>query len=38
MEAGLYSERDRLGIDDAAYLGSAGAFVDAALARYREGT
>jgi hypothetical protein len=32
----LYSERDRLGIDDPAYLGSAGAFVDAALRRYRE--
>ena len=38
METGLYSERDRLGIDDAAYLGSAGAFVDAVLARYREST
>jgi len=38
MEPSLYSERDRLGIDDAAYLGSAGVFVDAALTRYREGT
>ena len=36
MRDDLYSERDRLGIDDAAYLGSAGTFVDAALARYRE--
>jgi hypothetical protein len=35
MRDDLYSERDRLGIDDAAYLGSAGTFVDAALARYR---
>jgi 3-carboxy-cis,cis-muconate cycloisomerase len=33
--AALYSERDSLGIEDPAYLGSAGAFVDAALARYR---
>jgi 3-carboxy-cis,cis-muconate cycloisomerase len=37
MTPGLYSERDRLGIDDAAYLGSAGVFVDAALTRYRRG-
>ena len=36
MRDDLYSERDRLGIDDAAYLGSAGAFVDVALRRYRE--
>ena len=33
MRPELYSERDRLGIDDPEYLGSAGAFVDAALAR-----
>ena len=36
MRPELYSERDRLGIDDPAYLGSAGAFVDAALARLRD--
>jgi 3-carboxy-cis,cis-muconate cycloisomerase len=36
MQADLYSERDRLGIDDPTYLGSTGAFVDAALARYRK--
>ncbi len=35
MRPELYSERDRLGIDDPDYLGSAGAFVDAALARRR---
>ncbi|HET7566886.1 MAG TPA: lyase family protein [Gaiellaceae bacterium] len=37
MRPELWSERDRLGIDDPDYLGSAGAFVDAALARRREG-
>jgi hypothetical protein len=38
MTPGLYSERDRLGLgEDADYLGSAGAFVDRALARYRDG-
>ena len=37
MDDSVYSERDRLGIDDPAYLGSAGAFVDATLAGYREG-
>jgi 3-carboxy-cis,cis-muconate cycloisomerase len=37
MRDDLYSERERLGIDDPAYLGSAGAFADAALRRYREG-
>lgn len=37
MSAGLYAERDRLGLqDDADYLGAAGAFVDRALARHRE--
>jgi 3-carboxy-cis,cis-muconate cycloisomerase len=36
MRPELYSERDRLGIDDPAYLGSAGAFVDAALARLQD--
>ena len=37
MTPELYSERDRLGLgDDADYLGSAGAFVDRALARYRQ--
>jgi 3-carboxy-cis,cis-muconate cycloisomerase len=37
MTPELYSERDRLGLDDdAAYLGSAGAFVDRALARFRD--
>jgi 3-carboxy-cis,cis-muconate cycloisomerase len=36
MHADLYSERDRLGVDDPTYLGSTGAFVDAALARYRK--
>jgi 3-carboxy-cis,cis-muconate cycloisomerase len=38
MTPGLYAERDRLGLDgDAEYLGSAAAFVDRALARYRDG-
>ncbi|HEU5363220.1 MAG TPA: lyase family protein [Gaiellaceae bacterium] len=38
MTPHVYSERDRLGLgDDADYLGSAGVFVDRALARYREG-
>jgi 3-carboxy-cis,cis-muconate cycloisomerase len=37
MSDSLYSERDRLGGDDPAYVGSAGAFVDGALAAYREG-
>jgi 3-carboxy-cis,cis-muconate cycloisomerase len=37
MDDSLYSERERLGLDDASYLGSAGTFVDAALARYRDG-
>ncbi|HUJ54716.1 MAG TPA: lyase family protein [Gaiellaceae bacterium] len=37
MRPELYSERDRLGIADTEYLGSARAFVDAALARRREG-
>jgi 3-carboxy-cis,cis-muconate cycloisomerase len=36
MRPELYSERDRLEIDDVEYLGSACAFVDAALARRRE--
>jgi 3-carboxy-cis,cis-muconate cycloisomerase len=37
MTAELYSERDRLGLGgDDAYLGSTGAFVDVALARWRE--
>jgi 3-carboxy-cis,cis-muconate cycloisomerase len=36
MTPELYSERERLGLDDADYLGSAGAFVDRALAHYRE--
>jgi 3-carboxy-cis,cis-muconate cycloisomerase len=36
MTAELYSERERLGLDDPEYLGSAGAFVDRALAHYRE--
>jgi 3-carboxy-cis,cis-muconate cycloisomerase len=35
MDESLYGERDRLGVDDADYLGSAGTFVDAALARHR---
>jgi 3-carboxy-cis,cis-muconate cycloisomerase len=38
MSAGLYSERDVLAPDDDVYLGSAGTFVDRALARYREGS
>jgi 3-carboxy-cis,cis-muconate cycloisomerase len=38
MSAGLYAERDVLAPDDHAYLGSAGTFVDRALARYREGS
>jgi len=38
MRPELYAERDRLGVDDAEYLGSAGAFVDAALERWRDGT
>jgi 3-carboxy-cis,cis-muconate cycloisomerase len=38
MTPELYSERDRLDLgDDEAYLGSAGAFVDRSLARYRHG-
>jgi 3-carboxy-cis,cis-muconate cycloisomerase len=37
MDDSLYGERDRLGIEDPAYLGSAGTFVDAALARHRRG-
>jgi len=36
MTADLYSERDRLGLEDDAYLGSAEAFVDRALAHWRE--
>lgn len=36
MTPELYSERDRLGLDDREYLGSAGAFVDRALERWRE--
>ena len=36
MRPELYSERERLGLDDAAYLGSAEAFVDRALARRKE--
>jgi 3-carboxy-cis,cis-muconate cycloisomerase len=36
MRPELYSERERLGLDDEAYLGSAEAFVDRALARRRE--
>jgi 3-carboxy-cis,cis-muconate cycloisomerase len=35
MTADLYSERDRLGLQDADYLGSAEAFVDRALAHWR---
>lgn len=38
MTAALYSERDRLGLADDAYLGSAEAFVDLALAHWREGS
>jgi len=38
MRPELYSERDRLGLDDPEYLGAAGAFVDAALARWPEGS
>jgi len=37
MRPELYSERDRLALDDPEYLGSARAFVDAALACWREG-
>jgi 3-carboxy-cis,cis-muconate cycloisomerase len=36
MRPELYSERDRLGIDDPEYLGSALAVVDTALTRHRE--
>jgi 3-carboxy-cis,cis-muconate cycloisomerase len=36
MTADVYSERDRLGLDDDDYLGSAEAFVDRALAHWRE--
>lgn len=36
MDDRLYSERERLGIDDPDYLGSAGTFVDTALTQYRE--
>jgi 3-carboxy-cis,cis-muconate cycloisomerase len=35
MTPELYSEQNRLGLDDPEYLGSAGAFVDRALAHYR---
>ena len=35
MTANLYSERDRLGLQDATYLGSATAFVDRALDHWR---
>ena len=38
MRPELYFERERLGIEDPDYLGSAGAFVDAALERWREDT
>jgi 3-carboxy-cis,cis-muconate cycloisomerase len=37
MRAELYSERDRLGLDDEAYLGATGVFVDRALERWRGG-
>jgi 3-carboxy-cis,cis-muconate cycloisomerase len=36
MSSELYSERDRLGLDDPDYLGSTDAFVDAALERWRQ--
>jgi 3-carboxy-cis,cis-muconate cycloisomerase len=36
MTADVYSERDRLGLDDPEYLGSAAAFVDRALEHWRE--
>jgi len=36
MSAALYAERDAFGLDDDAYLGSAEAFVDRALARIRD--
>ena len=36
MTADVFSERDRLGLDDAGYLGSAEEFVDRALAHGRE--
>ncbi len=36
MRPELYSERDRLGLDDPDYLGATSAWVDAALARWRE--
>lgn len=37
MTAGLYSERDRLGLDeDSDYVGATGLFVDRALQRWRE--
>jgi len=36
MTAGVYSERDRIGLQDADYLGSAEAFVDRALDHWRE--
>jgi hypothetical protein len=36
MTADVYSERDRLGLNDAEYLGSAEAFVDRALDHWRE--
>lgn len=36
MRPEIYSERGRLGLDDPEYLGSAGAFVDRALARWQE--
>jgi 3-carboxy-cis,cis-muconate cycloisomerase len=35
MRAELYSERDRLGLDDAEYLGATGPLVDRALERWR---
>jgi 3-carboxy-cis,cis-muconate cycloisomerase len=36
MTADVYSERDRIGLQDAEYLGSAEAFVDRALGHWRE--
>jgi 3-carboxy-cis,cis-muconate cycloisomerase len=36
MSSGVYAERDAFGIDDPSYLGSAGVFVDRALARWWE--
>lgn len=37
MRPEIYSERDRLGLDDPDYLGASAAFVDRALARWRGG-